>query len=175
MDDKEKYLLEQTAKEYTDKGSSSSQSAIQTEEVKKIISNRKNGAKVGLGLVVLVTIAIAAVDPDSAVGTILIGIVIFLLLLPIYCINILNYPTPRPSYRTWNKLIYIYLAKLVIVFAIFRIVWNLKDLANPMRGFADPDALSVPEVLLDTTADAGLAVTAYAQLKPAEKVEEYFK
>lgn len=93
----------------------------------------------------------------------------------LYIINAINYPIPSSSYRQWNKVIYIYLAKLGIVFSIFRTASDVKEILNPMHGFKDPSALTRPELLLDATMSAGAGYMMYKSLKPAAYIEEYYK
>jgi hypothetical protein len=150
--------------------------AISNEWVQQIIIRRKRSALSAIAIVTVVLFGSALLDKHVSSEALLITGAIFVPLFSmLYIINAVNYPKPSPSYRQWNRVVYIYLAKLGIVFSIFRTANDVKEILNPMHGFKDPSALSRPELLLDATMSAGAGYMMYKGLKPAAYIEEYYK
>jgi hypothetical protein len=150
--------------------------AASIDKVRQIILTRKKNVLSGVIIVSLVLAGIILFNKSiDYKPTIIVGFMAMAPLIFIYSINARNYPEPKSSYRFWNKVIYKYFSKLIIISSFVAAISNVKNLLNPMRGYKDPSALSRPEELLDTAANVGIGVTAYAQLKPADYIEEYFK
>lgn len=146
------------------------------DKVRQIILKRKKNVLSGAIVVSLVLAGIIFFNKSIDYKfSIIAGFMVMAPLIFIYAINARNYPEPKPSYRFWNKVIYKYFSKLIIISSFIAAIINIKNLLNPMRGYKDPSALSRPEELIDTAANVSIGVTAYAQLKPADYIEEYFK
>jgi hypothetical protein len=146
------------------------------EVVREIIRKRKAGALSGLTIVAMV-LTVTAIFNQSVSKTAL-AIAALMLLVPLTCIYILNasnYPDPKPSYRIWNTWIYNYASKLLIIGIIFKVLSNIRSIANPMHGFNDTHALTRTALAGETAVEAGMGIITYSNLKPAKYVEEYFK
>lgn len=151
-------------------------SNISIDHIRKIILQRKRSALLGIIVIALVIAFIMYSDDRvnwwalTLIGILGIGVSSIL-----YIVNAANYPQPKPSYRRWNKVVYIYLAKLVLILSIIRILSNIKNILNPLHGYKDPSALSRTSLLVDTTLTASSGYLIYKRLKPAAYIEEYFK
>jgi hypothetical protein len=146
------------------------------DDVSEIIKRRKKGA-VSLLWIFIIMIVFIAWQSDSSgslnlLNLLLVSMPIVIFLSWLYAVNTINYPTPRRSYRTFNKVIYIYAAKLTVITSILGAIWNIKRLLNPWESWTHPD--SKLDDLIEAGADAVLANAAAKQIKPAERVEQYF-
>ncbi len=150
--------------------------AISNERVQQIILRRKKSALIANIIFTAILTTSALLNKQINIKALIIAGTIFIAFFSIlFIVNAANYPSPKPSYRQWNKVVYIYLAKLVVVFNILRTANNFKKILNPMHGYKDPSAISRPELLLDTAMSVSTGYFMYKSLKPANYIEEYYK
>lgn len=148
---------------------------IYIERVQQIILTRKRRVKQG-GVVFFVILFISAFSNNNPIQAVAIITILFTIFFAVfYAVEAANYPQPKPYYRQWNKIIYIYLSKIIIIISIFRIVTNIIGILNPLHGFGHPGAPSKPELLLDTTMSAVIGNVLHKNLKPAAFIEECYR
>ena len=152
----------------------------QKEAVQKIILRRRNSI---IGILTMALLLAAATPISGKVSLenadiIRLSLFIIPLLIPpiaLYVVNSLNIPEPKPYYRKWNKYVYTYGAKIIIVFAIFNLISNLISFLNPLNGFKDPGALTRTGLIIDSAWTMYMTKAWYDELPASRKVEEYYR
>lgn len=147
------------------------------ETVSSIIKRRKRGSFNGCVLVIIALVAAAATNTTGGNFMVLVisGIVLLGPLLAIYSVNVRNYPEPKPYYRTFNKVVYLWGSKFGLVGSTIDFVVDIRQAANPFEKLTEGAAASSKAAdLIDAAVDAGVGYQMYRQIKPAEAVEQYF-
>lgn len=148
---------------------------ISESDVKLIINNRYRAAFVGLSIIsILGVITFTKQAYRTNLNLLPIFGILDLLLISLIILNYHNRITIRPSYRTWNKIVYIYLAKLLIIGSIINSFSSLLKILNPMHGYKDPTALSRTNLGIGMAVSAGTGIAAARNLKPAKLIDRYF-
>lgn len=130
---------------------------VTKEGAQQIIRRRKRGSVTAMGIVCLVAFGMGLLDRTISIGILVISAaIIFSIFALTYIINSLNYPEPQPWYRSWNKIVYIYAAKLVIIGSIFNI-GSSAGRATDMAG------------------DVGTIYVVGRNLKPADYIEAFYR
>ena len=142
------------------------------ESIAPIIRQRQRGALTGVSIVMLVTVFALIKDTQQSVAILGTGAVLIVFLIGLFMVNGLNYPTPKPYYRTVNKVFYLNLSRLLIVLSIFDMIVNIKRLLNPLEGFAHEDSKAADALQAGTS--GGFAYLLFRRLQPAKTVEQYF-
>lgn len=146
------------------------------EVVKNIIKKREKASASGFMIVASGLAASAFFETSIAKPALLVTAAVLLPpILIVHLVNTWNRKQVQPSYQAWNKWVYIYIPRLLIIGAIFEILSSIKNILNPMYGFKNPSALSRSAMALDMGIEAGGAASARASLRPAKYVDEYFK
>src|SRR4051794_37897203 len=100
------------------------------EDVSEIIRRRKRGSLFTCCVIVLIIIAgswqAASQSSRLNMGFLAASCTILAIFFLIFVVNALNYPAPKPYYRSFNKVLYIYMAKIGVVFAALRTITDLK-------------------------------------------------
>ncbi len=139
------------------------------QEIQKILKNRIRGSLIGIGIVMLIgAIVFGKLDNKLTLSIIVISIVslfIFVLM-----VNNYNYPNPNKYYRTFNKIFYIWLSRLLIIGSIINILSGIKNY-NPLNSTSP----SLNDTLAGIGADVGAIAIARKQLSTGKFVELYFK
>ena len=145
------------------------------EQIENIIRKRKSGALWGAAITSVVLTYFAFKQEIDVSVVVIIGILILIPLFVIYAVNARNYPVPLPSYRRFNKIIYVYIARIFAVIFLIEAVINLKRTFNPFENYKRPGNPSHAEYLLDTAVSGGLSYTMNKRAKSGDIVEQYFR
>ena len=154
-----------------------------TSIVRAIIKSRKRDAFWGLVTLSIVFAGIGGyfvyLSSEKSMGYALAALgILALLVLPflgvLYSVNAHNAETISPNYRSWNKMVYITLAKIAIFFAFLDALSALANILNPLYGFKKPSAQPQWRLFMEIEVDASIGASLYSQLKPADFIESYF-
>lgn len=146
------------------------------ERVQEIIHKRREHTLISLIVVPLLIVTLVFFNRKVSMVTAVVFVGMFeLIFIPIFILNSTNYPTPKPTYKLWNKVLYIWGGRILFVFSVIRVISDLLGIVNPMHGFGSPNAESKPSLLLDATAATTGAIYTKNTLKPAAYIEGYFK
>jgi hypothetical protein len=146
--------------------------------VLNIIRNRRNSSLViGIGWLVLVAMFVVGLTHFKypywfKKDSIIFGLVtFFIIFVPLYLLNAIYYESLKSSYRIWNKLVYIYLVRL---FIIFEVVWAV---INFFRLFSTDkeDGFTRAGKGVQAALAASSAYLVYKNMNTAEIVDLYFK
>lgn len=161
-----------------------SHSGLSSDGVSEIIRKR---TKVALQSLIILGICFAIVgwqlwneEPEATKSSVILPVVIVAsIVLPFflvsYAINLRNISTLRPSYRRWNKIIYLHGSKIGVAAATYSTISNTLKFLNPMYGFKNPGAKSRTSLLFDIGISASVGVSAYNNIEPAKYIELYFQ
>jgi hypothetical protein len=152
------------------------------DDISAIIRLRKRAAVfiMVMTVVLLVVCVSAVVNSSRSQGGWFVVLVIFVIMVPLsaglYAVNAANYPTPKPYYRTFNKVVYIWMAKLGIIVSIISFLLNIKRALNPFEGGMEGgrQISSKAEDLIEAGSAAGGGIVSYHVLKSGRAVEQYF-
>ena len=150
--------------------------SLVSEAVQKIIKKRAQACLIATGIIILWTfVSLIIYTNFSVLGIALTGGVSLFLSLLFYVLNIVNYPTPRTWYRLFNKVMYMYSARIGILLNTFIIISNIIDFFNPLYGFKKPNAPSRTELFTSTVGSGVLIYGLRTSLPAAYVIEEYFE
>lgn len=149
--------------------------SIPLSEIEAIISKRKRSGLAGIVIVtgLLIWLVVAA-ETGTKVAFMIAGLAVIAPLALLYIVNSMNATQLRPSYRVWNKVVYIYLAKIVMILSLIRAFSSVTKAANPLDGFMKSGGPGKGELLFDAAVSAGVSYNMYKSLPAARKVELYF-
>lgn len=135
-------------------------------QVTKIINKRRKGAIWGAAIIFAVLayeVYKKTLAPTDIVFAIFAAIAALLLILSF--VNHLNYPAPKPWYRKVNKIVYLYMSRVIVVTALMQMFGNIRKARYS----------SSQEPLVEAAADGLIAKQQYDESKRAEIIEAYFK
>jgi hypothetical protein len=141
------------------------------QDITSIIQRRAKGAFSGASIAAIVGIYSYYKNSSLQIAIIVLAFVTFLSCLAI--LNKLNERQPRAWYRTFNKLFYLYLSRLVIIMSFFDFILNFKRFLNPLEGLGQ-NTTSKADDLIEMGSDVIVGGIAAKQLRPAKIVEEYY-
>ena len=137
-------------------------------EIASIIKSRIVGPLVGNGIVMVVGVySMKDIDNKIVFALIMAAFVMFFTILSI--LNFNNYPTPKSYYRTFNKIVYIWLPRIALVGLVFDLYSNVRNY-NPLRA-GNP---SLGETALNAGLDVGAMAVTKKQIGTAKFIDSYF-
>lgn len=143
------------------------------EEIQAIAKTRMNYA---LGGLVFAQLLLVGGVLQTSVTFAVIALSYALVVLPALVLIGVNYKNSkqlRLGYRVFNKYVYIYGAKVGIVYSVLVMLMSLKKAANPFRAL-NPKNESAGSMLLQAGVSSLTAASMYASLPTAQKVDYYF-
>lgn len=147
--------------------------------VQQIIAGRLRFAKRALLMLSILTIAalIGMIRSDSGSdnGYFLFAILAYAVIVGLYTLNKANYPNPKNSYRTWNKVVYIYLAQILMIASMLHILDNIRQSINPFDNFTGGHGQGPAEMTVENVIYGGAAYGLYKSLRPAKYIEAYYR
>ncbi len=144
-------------------------------QIQNIIKQRKKGSLWG-AVIVSGVLTYMAFKQEADLKVVI--IVILLVLIPIlitYLVNFFNYPDPSKGYRKFNKIVYVYSARVFRVLFFIEALINLKRTLNPFENYKNPGNPSHLEYLTNTAGSGYMSHVMGKQAKSGDIVEEYYK